>query len=278
MSERITDERGGRFPSRGTTARLVPFLFGVTRVTQLSGPILVRLLGDLGIGEAAARAAIARMRVDGDLVATRQGRQVAYQLHGEMARGFQRVRAGAGAASPWEGHFHTLIYQVPESHRAYRDQLRRTALLSGFGLLTPGVLISLTDGFDRLSTVLDRAPTGAVLYRGQLALSENDAAAAAAHAWDLAALDRRYAAHLNTLAAALVAHDRPVGAAALRHYAELLSPVLVDTLRAPALPPALQPAAWCLRSLRDALGAVGVEYFPAVAAYLTDVLRDDNAR
>ncbi len=37
---------------------------------------------------------------------------------------------------------------------------------------------------------------------------------------------------------------RVVGAPALRRYAELLSPVVVDTLRAPALP----PAAWCLHS------------------------------
>jgi len=42
-------------PQRSQTVALVPFLFGVTGTDELAGVALTRLLGDLGMGAAAAR-------------------------------------------------------------------------------------------------------------------------------------------------------------------------------------------------------------------------------
>ncbi len=255
-------------PGRGRPARLVAFLFGVAGQPELPGPALVALLADLGIAPGTGRTAIARLRANGNLAATRHGRTLHYRLDGDLASGFARIRAGATQPPQWSGHFHALIHQIPENRRAYRDQLRRTAVLSGFGLLGPGILISLRDRWADLARVLDLAPADAVLYRVRLELDEADAARAAAQAWNLATLDSRYAAHLDTLRAALASQHRPTGPAALAHYTELVSPVMVDTLRAPILPPALYPGQWSLPELRGALSEVGRAYHPAAAEHV----------
>src|SRR4030081_307825 len=48
-------------PQRSQTVALVPFLFGVTGADERAGVALARLLGDLGMGAAAARQQLARM-------------------------------------------------------------------------------------------------------------------------------------------------------------------------------------------------------------------------
>src|SRR5258706_4582347 len=117
VSERVTsDEPRGR----GRSVRLVPFLFGIAHrldQTELPGPVLVRLLGDLGLTAPAARALIARMRRDGQPAGERHGRMVDYRLVGEAAPAVERIRTAA-TGPPWSGHVHTPRYQVPQTHQA----------------------------------------------------------------------------------------------------------------------------------------------------------------
>jgi phenylacetic acid degradation operon negative regulatory protein len=152
VSATVAARAARRDLSRGRSALLVPFLFGVANRDELPGPVLVRLLGDLGLTPAATRALIARLRAEGNLAGAPEGRLVRYRLDGDVARGFERIRHRP-PPSPWPGHFHALIYQVPEGQRPFRDQLRRTALLAGFGLMAPGVLISIGDRYERLVLV-----------------------------------------------------------------------------------------------------------------------------
>jgi len=91
---------------------------------------------------------------------------------------------------------------------------------------------------------------------------------AAAEAWSLAELDRRYRAHRDTLERALAEPELPTGAEALRRYSALVSPSMVDTLRAPVLPESLYPAGWSLPALRAAIGSVNRAYTPAIRAHL----------
>ena len=252
----------------------MPFLFGVAGRPELPGPALVTLLGDLGLTPAAARALVARLRAEGSLASRRDGRAVRYRLDGTMARGFERIRT-APAPQAWEGHFHALVHQVPEEHRAFRDQLRRGATLLGFGLLTGGVLVSLRDRFDELTPLLARAPEEAKLFRCRLAMDVDDAAAAAADAWDLPGLAQVHHTRIAALDAALAASrtGSPIeGPAALRRFADVTSAAMVDLLRAPALPPELRPAEWTADRLRAAIGRVEAEWFPAVRSYVDRVL------
>jgi phenylacetic acid degradation operon negative regulatory protein len=258
----------------------VPFLFGIALAlprTELPGPVLVRLLGDLGLTAPAARALIARMQRDGQLAGERRGRTVDYRLVGEFARAFERIRTAATGPA-WSGHFHTVLYQVPERHRAFRDQLRRVAVFGGYGLLQQGVLICATDRREQLAPVLATAPAQAQVLFGELHLSTKDAVRAAHHAWDLAALAQTYRRQIRTLRAAIDRRPEPrADGHTLRRFADLLGEPLVDTLRATALPPELAPPHWPLPRLWAAIGELQRRYLPPTVEYLRGLL-DGDAR
>ncbi|MFB9183494.1 hypothetical protein ACFFX1_35650 [Dactylosporangium sucinum] len=268
MSQIVPSESPG-----GRSASLVPFLFGVARRPELPGAGLVRLLGDLGLTPAAARALLLRMRQEGKLASVRQGRGAGYRLAGEYGRRFERVRAGGRPPAPqWPGAFHALLYQVPESRRAFRDALRRSAVQLGYGLLQPGVLVALDDRSEHLP--LGEAPPDALLLVTRLPLDERDAARAARVAWDLDALAGTYAAHASALRTALEALPEPPApdAATLRRYAGLLKAPMVDTLSSPRLPAALFPPGWPLPALWAGIRAVQDVYGGPASRYVADVL------
>jgi len=263
----------GRGPSPRPSARLVPFVFGVTGRRELPGTVLVRLLEDLGLTAGAARAVIARLRAEGNLAGTARGRGVDYRVDGILVRGFERVRTG-GPGVEWSGAFHALIYHVPEADRAFRDQLRRVAFLSGFGLLSHGILISLFDRFGELDALLAGAPADARIYRCRLAMSEAEASRAAREAWDLDELGSAMRAHLEVLQAAVSPSTGPerVDGEALRYFAELTGPALGALLRAPSLPAVLRPPGWPVDELRAAIEAVELRHFPPVRRYVERLL------
>ncbi|MER7499410.1 hypothetical protein AB0L05_28395 [Nonomuraea pusilla] len=269
----------------------MPFLFGVAGESELPGRALVRLLGDLGLTEAAGRALVARMRRDGQLTGERRGGRAYYRLAGGTAAGFARIKSNASAtSSEWTGRFHALLYQVPESERAYRDALRRTALLTGYGLLQQGVLIALTDRSAHLGPLLD-PPEGVRLRKAEITMTDDEAARAAYDAWDLGTLDAAYAAHAAAMEAALEPPSGGTAAAgteggsgalaadaeALRTFNRLLGAALVDTLRAPRLPERLQPPGWSLPRLHAAIGKVHRVHGGPASAYVRGVLAEEGA-
>jgi phenylacetic acid degradation operon negative regulatory protein len=256
----------------------VPFLFGVATAldrAELPGRALVVLLGDLGLTAAAARALIARMQRDGQLAGSRRGRGVDYRLDGTFAESFHRVRTAATGA-PWQGFFHTVLYQVPESNRAFRDLLRRTGQFVGYGLLQQGVLISPADRRDRLEQVLARTPRGANIHFGRMCMDTADAARAAYTAWDLGQLDSAYKTHARTLraAAARRATPPPPEGRTLRRFTDLVSGPLVDTLRATGVPSELTPPDWSLPDLRVAIEDLQKVYLPPSVSYLRRLLSE----
>jgi len=279
----------GRRPSRGRSVALVAFLFGITGCPALPGVVLRRLLEDVGLSAAAARALLSRMRRHGLLVTERRGRNVDYRLAGDFARGFERVRDQVMAQpTEWSGRYHALLYQVPEQHRSFRDELRRTAVLSGYGILQQGVLIAPTDRRDPLSSLLARKPAGAQVWLSTLEMPPAEAARAASIAWDLADLAERYDAHIERLSGRLAAQEPGSGAGSrptsdanraggelIRDYADLLAPALTDTLREPGLPVTLMPADWPGPKFRTILDQFTTTFGPATQRYL-DSIRDSD--
>lgn len=279
VSESVTpqaEERGA--VARGRNYGLLAFLFGAARRTELSGVALTRLMGDFGVGESAVRALLARMRRSGDLEGTRRGRTVCYRLAGQFAAGFERVRQGSDRGSPtWDGAFHALLYQVPEGRRPFRDALRRAALLTGYGQLQPGVLISLTDRTEHLAEVLARCPPEARIRRSRLAFEPEEAAAAASDAWDLPAVGAAYRAHLDGMREALAETTQPPAeAATLVRMADLTMTPLSDTLRDPGLPPELLPEGWPLPDLWQAISQVHDRYGPPSGDYIARVITGET--
>ncbi|MFG1923081.1 PaaX family transcriptional regulator C-terminal domain-containing protein [Cryptosporangium sp. NPDC048952] len=265
MNDVITDRT-----SRGRSVGLVPFLFGLAGSPTLPGVGLRRLLGDLGVSDDAARALLARLTRAGQLVSERHGRTVDYRLAGDLARGFERIRSSDQSGPvEWPGSFAAVMYQVPEEHRAFRDAMRRAAVLAGYGVLQPGVLISMSELGDRLDGVLAERPGSARVWPARLALSVEDAAEAASIAWDLPGLARSYRSHLTRLDATDAVPDDP--GEALRAYAETVMPVLVETLREPRLPAPLMPADWPGTELRAAVGRFSGAVMPRVHPYVAEL-------
>ncbi|MEV4640335.1 PaaX family transcriptional regulator C-terminal domain-containing protein [Actinoplanes sp. NPDC049548] len=254
----------------------MPFLFGVTGADELAGVVLVRLLGDLGVGAAAARAQLARMRIDGQLAASHRGRQAHYRLAGPFAASFRHVRDASGGGAPrWDGHFHALLYQVPEAQRAYRDRLRRMAQLVGYGLMQQGVLIAVRDLTGELGAVIAECPAGCRVQAATIALPAADAAEVARAAWDLEAVAATFRGHIGTLSAALAAEGSPPPTAAtLARFAEVLNAVYVDLIRDPRLPAALLPPDWPRPELDRLMGRVRERFLPAASRYARSVMAE----
>ncbi len=266
--ETVTSGWGPERPERSRTDGLVPFVFGVTGAEQLPGLALVRLLGDLGVGVSAARGQLARMRRNGQLAICRRGREVDYSLTGPFAEQFRRLRDGSGPPPPWKGHFHALLYQLPEAQRAYRDRLRRGARLAGYGLMQPGVLISVADLADDLAAVLAEAPPGCHLHQVTLGATTDEAAEIAARAWDLDTLAATLRGHITTLRAALnTDYNPPPTATTVRRLAELRNAPLVDLIDDPNLPPELLPASWPVPELAYLMSQARDRYQPPAARY-----------
>ncbi|WP_194238300.1 PaaX family transcriptional regulator [Streptomyces spongiae] len=111
----------------------------------IASRVFVRILGDVGVNESAARAVLSRMVRRGVLLRVRQGRTVAFHLsdagRAQLTRGRDRVLS----PRPFDhafGEWTLLSFSVPESRRDLRHQLRARLTWAGFGALRDGVWIA----------------------------------------------------------------------------------------------------------------------------------------
>ena len=158
----------------------VPYCFGAAEAVGLPGPVLSSLLLALGHTPTGAKALLHRLSGWGLVSSTRHGRVAVHRLAGQLAEGYQQV-VSPQPQRVWGGTFHTLLYDIPESRRRERDQLRAAAVGHGYRQLRPGVLVS---PYDRSAGFLPAFPG---VVAGQLRLSTEAAAVVAERCWDLAA-------------------------------------------------------------------------------------------
>lgn len=261
---------------------LVCFAFGVARVPPgqpLAGRILIRLLADLGLSEAAARSLLLRMRREGLLTSERAGRQAKYRLAPVIDSAQERLhRQMLGHRPAWTGTFNGLLYEVPERRRDFRDRLRRTALLLGYATLRPGLLVATTDRWNELTSLLPPPPAGSQLLRTGVSLSAEDSRRVAAELWNLEGLAARYR---DVIAAT---RDRTDGAeahprdsvASFSDFAAATIPILEVIADDPDLPaelllpdwPGDQLAATCMRAFRV--------FGPMIQDYLAELTDEDG--
>lgn len=248
---------------------LVPYLFGLIGRTEISGPALVSLLGDIGLSVSSARSLIARLRTLGALAARADGRRALYRLDGDMLATFGRIAAGSGPTE-WDGVFHGVLFTVPESVRGYRDKLRRTLDYAGYGQLRAGLMIHPFDRWERVREVVDAAPDGASVYPLSLRLEPADASALARDAWEL---DRLAAAMRTQIERLRVASKRlpSDGPTALSQLVTSVRPALYLALVDPRLPPALVPPGWPASALKVAVEALHDAHGPVLESYLDEI-------
>jgi len=253
-------------------------LAGVPPAEALAGPVLIRLLGDLGVSESAARSAILRMQRVGLLITVRAGRTAAYGLSPSVIVGHERHRdqfVGDGPA--WDGGFHALLVTVPERHRAFRDELRRMATIAGYRSLRAGLLIAPSDRSAELATTLARIPPQASIVAARLQLAPDDTRRVATELWALDELGERYRALVLTARGASRAARRhlPSGAAAVQALAAATLPIYEAIADDPGLPSDLLPPAWPGAALSAALGEALRTFGPPIAQYVKS-LRDQR--
>jgi phenylacetic acid degradation operon negative regulatory protein len=270
------DDRSPRLVS------VVPFLFGVAMRPRLPGTVLIRLLGDVGASESAARSVLARLRGDGAVTAHRRGRTSDYELAGLVEEAFLRARAvgnpdrvpAPAPPQPWAGEFHGLLYGVPEHLRSHRDRLRHAARLAGYAPLRPGLMLSAFDGWGALAEVVAALPGAVTLYPVTLRLTPDDARRAAGEAWRLPEVAAATEKLIDRLVAGAGAADVEPGPAALQRYVELALPAYHFFVGIPQLPVELLPEGWPVPRLVAALAAVREGWGAAAGASVAEVLAE----
>lgn len=216
---------------------------------------LTALLGCFDVPEPTTRVAVARLRKEGWLAAERQGRETVYSLT-DMAWEMLdegRERIFGRAAGPWDGVWHTVIYQVPEFNRAAREQLRKKLSWLGFGPLAPAVWVSPHPRGSQVRAAFSDEPS----VKLDLLQSRSEGAEAdrdiASRAWDLPELDRAYADLLTGYGPRLPRYRAGElrGTEALVERMTLIHDYRHFPFRDPDLPYELLPAGWHGRTAHE---------------------------
>ncbi len=240
---------------------------------------LVALMGCFDVPETTVRVVVTRLRKEGWLQSRRDGRETVYAL---TPRAWELLDEGRSrifdrAAGPWDGYWRTVIYSVPETDRAVREQLRKKLAWLGFGPIAPSVWLSPHDRLDAVRAAFAEEPSVRIDTFHSRSMGMTSDRDIASRAWDLEALDRDYADLLQRYRPALAGYRNGElsGAAALVERMRLVIDYRHFPFRDPDLPGELLSEGWSGRSAHEVfLNAHGLLRVPA-EAFVDDVLQGD---
>ena len=237
--------------------RAVHFVYGLFHpdVPPLSGHALIGSLEALGFGYGAARGILLRLRRSGILESRRTGREAVYTAAPRSRALLDEVaQRSTQVPPPWDGSFRTLVVRVPDTERAFREQLRRHAAYAGFGSPLAGLLIAPYDASLQLvEPLLERRPAGAHVTTGRLAVTRADAVDLARSAWDLEAMAATIsleAARMGSAAEAAETGAPMTSEAAFKLLWASIGPFFAIISANPPLPAELLPAGWPMEAAR----------------------------
>lgn len=245
----------GRESPRGASARSILFTVLGEYLREPDRQVwtatLLAALGELGVGESAARQSLTRTARAGWLHSTRYGRRIRWRLSpaalehlGESADEVYRRRRNPPA---WDGTWLVLMTSVPESRRELRHRLRTRLRWIGFGPLGQGVwLTPRTDVEPLARRVLAElgltANVVSVLGRIGGLGSEYEVVN---RAWDLAGLARDYNAFAAEFPAPTAEGRVPTaGRSVFAEHTSMVQRWREFALRDPGLPAELLPPRW----------------------------------
>jgi phenylacetic acid degradation operon negative regulatory protein len=225
---------------------LVLTLLGAHQIPRDGGAVwsggLVRLLGEFGFTEGAARVALNRLVARDLLARSKNGRHVHYVLtprtRAVLAEGDQRIFT-LGERPRCETTWTVLWHSIPEDRRLARTRLTSRLRFLGFGSVQDGTWLAPHDREQELAALLKELDVaehaGVLLGRPATAV---DFGTFVARVWDLGDLAERYRAFVEHFRGREVDSDRE---------ALLLRTRLVHTFREfpsvdPELPEDLVPA------------------------------------
>ncbi|TAK34323.1 MAG: phenylacetic acid degradation operon negative regulatory protein PaaX [Chloroflexota bacterium] len=161
---------------------------------------IIELLECFGLSEQAIRSALSRMCSTGWLKVRKVGNRSYYSLTSKSKKLY--AEGGRRLLEPrdtrWQGKWYLLTYFIPEQKRHLRDRLRKELAWLGFGLLSNATWISCYDLRSEVASLVDslQITDRVQLFEAQYA-GFADGRALVAHCWDLAGINKMYAAFLS---------------------------------------------------------------------------------
>ena len=221
---------------------------------------ITELLAVFDVEAATVRVNLSRLRKEGWFTTRRVGRETVYSLTPHMLEILDegRERIFRHREEDWQGRWTMVIYQVPESERAVREQLRKRLAWHGFGQLSPSTWLTPHDLFAEARELAAEYPLAKidVLWCGTGDLQQDRDLAS--RCWDLEQLGADYQQFLHTYRdlndeAANATKD---GQTALVERMHLISDFRRFPFRDPLLPHELQPSSWPSSEAYALFGAV----------------------
>jgi phenylacetic acid degradation operon negative regulatory protein len=248
------------------------YLDGGVRLSHLT-----RLLGAFDVAPPTVRVTLSRLRREGWFTTRREGRETVYTLTPGMLDILDegRARIFAPPAESWAGSWTMVIYQMSESERQERNQLRKALAWHGFGPLTTSTWLAPGDRRKEARVLIDSLTDEQVdVLSCQSEGLEHDRDLAR-RCWDLDGLAREYA-EFNVAHRHLVRRsERISGIRALVTRTELISTYRHFPFRDPRLPPELRPEPWPGVEAYETFQAAHARLGPAARAYVSDVVGRD---
>jgi phenylacetic acid degradation operon negative regulatory protein len=223
------------------------------------GEVRLRALADLldcfGVGESTARVVMARLRKEGWFDTRREGRETVYSLND---RSWQLLDEGRSrifdrAREPWDGVWYMVIYTVPESDRAVRDQVRKELAWLGFGPLAASTWLSPHDRRSQVEEWFDGEPALRLDILQCRSSSLPMDREMAARCWDLDGLNRDYRELLQSCQRRMSVYraGRIAPRDAVVERTRLIYDYRKFPFRDPDLPLELLPAGWVGRQAHE---------------------------
>ena len=209
---------------------------------------MTRLLAVFGVEPATVRVSMSRLKKECWFTTRRQQRETVYELTEKMLHVLNegRVRIFDRRQEPWQGRWTMVIYQVPETDRSLREQLRKDLSWHGFGQLSTSTWVAPHDLLEEAHHLAADYPSATidVLWCGT---GDPDADRnLAARCWDLSQLAADYERFIASYAPFNdpAANAAKPGSRALAERIQLISDFRRFPFRDPFLPAELQPPDW----------------------------------
>lgn len=237
---------------------------------------ITELLAVFGIEAATVRVNLSRLRKEGWFSTRRIGRETVYSLTPHMLdildAGRQRIFRRRD--EQWDGQWTMAIYQVPESERAVREQLRKQLAWHGFGQLSPSTWLSPHNLISEVRDIAAENPLAKVdaLWCGTGDLAEDRDLAT--RCWDLNQLAADYDQFISDYSPLNrdILEVSTDGRAALIKRMRLIGDFRRFPFRDPYLPRELQPKNWPSTEAYTLFGAVHRHLGPAATNFVAGIL------
>lgn len=235
---------------------------------------LTTLLGAFDVGAPTVRVTLSRLRQEGWFDTERMGRETLYRLTPGMLDVLDegRDRIFAAPSSAWAGSWTMVIYQMTESERRKRNELRKALSWHGFGPLTTSTWLAPGDRRADARMFVD----GLTDERVDILLCTSEGLEhdrdMASHCWDLGALAEDYRAFVRTHKRIARDAERLTGARALAARTELIGTYRHFPFRDPRLPAELRPEPWPGGEAYDLFRNIHAALGPAARRYVGDVI------